>query len=269
MTLFEAKPAAEILAQRRLGAIKGPRLVESLRPTTLDQGFAVQQQVVAHYLTEHADRVAGWKCLLPSEGKWVVAPIFSSTVFDGSIRAKLWPTKGVARIEPELAFELAADLPPRSAAYSHLEIDESIKSVRMALELIDCRFAEPSVCDFPELLADGLFNQGLVVGPEVDRDLAYAAASLNIFLGFSEQVAGEGDDGHYHDRHYDGKHQNLDPVAPLYWLVNFLRDKGVTLHRGQYVITGSYAGVIDVPLDRLVHLRYEGLGEMSTYFAPW
>ncbi|BFM12413.1 hydratase [Simiduia litorea] len=259
MTSFNAIPAAEILAERRLTHTKGDRLAETIRPKTLAEGFAVQQQVLEYWCSKRADKVAGWKCLLPPEGKWVVAPIYGSTVFEATRSANIWPSNGLARIEPEFAFELGNDIPARSESYSKAEIDQCISEVRMALELIEGRYIDPSLCEFPELLADGLFNQGLVVGPVVDRTLAYAAANIDISMRY-----GDGE-----PQRYEGKHQNQDAIAPLYWLVNFLRAQGVPLQHGQFIITGSYAGIIEAPLDTDITMSYCGLGEMSTRFSAW
>jgi 2-keto-4-pentenoate hydratase len=60
----------------------------------------------------------------------------------------------------------------------------------------------------------------------------------------------------------DGQHPNADPLVPLYWLANFLSSRGVGLKAGQIVITGSYAGVIDVPLGQALMLRYGDLGQV-------
>jgi len=259
MTSFNAIPAAEVLAERRLTNTKGDRLVDAIRPKTLAEGFAVQQQVVAYWRAKRTDKVAGWKCLLPPEGKWVVAPIYGSTVFDTTQQAKIWPSNGLARIEPEFAFELGADLAARSENYSIAEIDQHIAKVRMALELIEGRYIDPGQCEFPELLADGLFNQGLVVGPEVDRALAYAAANIDISVGYGDGAP----------QSYEGKHQNQDSIAPLYWLVNFLRSQGIPLQRGQFIITGSYAGIIEAPMDTEITMTYRGLGDMTTRFVSW
>ena len=75
-----------------------------------------------------------------------------------------------------------------------------------------------------------------------------------------EQVKGEED--------ADGaqEHPNIHPRAPLYWLVEFLRARGEGISAGQAVITGSFAGVIEVPLNTDINFNYAGLGNMLVNF---
>ncbi len=48
-------------------------------------------------------------------------------------------------------------------------------------------------------------------------------------------------------RQFAAQHPNHDPLSPLYWLVNHLSSQGIGLKQGEWVITGSYAGVVQVP----------------------
>lgn len=59
---------------------------------------------------------------------------------------------------------------------------------------------------------------------------------------------------------HPGFHPNDRPKAGLYWLANFLREQGLGLHAGQHVITGSYAGFLDVPAHQDIELVYGELG---------
>jgi 2-keto-4-pentenoate hydratase len=69
------------------------------------------------------------------------------------------------------------------------------------------------------------------------------------------------------ESHLEGRHPNADPRAPLYWLAEFLRSKGQGLQAGQAVITGSYAGSFDVPLEQQVAIRYGALGVLKVRFT--
>ena len=48
----------------------------------------------------------------------------------------------VGLIEPEIAFVIAHDLPPRATPYSDAEIRAAIGEARMVLELITTRYAD-------------------------------------------------------------------------------------------------------------------------------
>lgn len=257
---FSAADAAKILVQRRVQGAQGERLPESCRPQTLEQALAIQAAVSAHWCEQMDDSIGGWKCLLPPEGKLVVGPIYTRTI-DSVPPVSLWTkttAQGeLARIEPELAFFFGQDLPPRPEPYSAAEVDAAIARTHMALELINGRYADPASCEFPEMLADGLVNQGLFIGPQVDCDSARGASSFTVTMTCAN--------GEIIER--QGQHPNIHPRAPLYWLAEFLRSRGQGIVAGQAVITGSYAGVIEVPVNSAINIDYAGLGTMDVSFT--
>jgi 2-keto-4-pentenoate hydratase len=244
--------AAALLASARLSLEKLVGLPDAIRPRDVEAALEVQR-TVGLLLTE---RIAGWKCALPSPGKVIIAPIYSGVVAEG-LRWRL-PTLGpTARLEPEVAVTLVRDLPPRNIPYDEAEVVNSVGSVRLALELLDCRYVSPERVSFEELLADGLFNAGLFLGPEVDGGLArdFARTQISLEVGGSSVQSLEG-------RHPDG-----NPVIPLHWLVNTLRERGAGLERGQVVITGSYAGVIEVPANAKLRIGFGGLGTIAVQLS--
>ncbi|WP_201796587.1 hypothetical protein, partial [Tenacibaculum discolor] len=134
--------------------------------------------------------------------------------------------------------------------------DDAIAATHLALELIDSRYSDPSVLSFADKLADGLVNQGLFLGPEVDGEQASLTNVMPIAIrieGSPEQVRA-------------GQHPDPLPRVPLYWLVEYLREQGIGLQAGQAVITGSYAGTFPLPVDQAISLRYGDLGELRVRF---
>jgi 2-keto-4-pentenoate hydratase len=257
--IFPAADAAAVLVDRRINGIAGDRLPVACRPQNVEQALAIQVAVTEQWCAQMDDSIGGWKCLLPSEGKLVIGPIYTRTI-DSVPPVGLW-TKTTsegecARIEPELAFFFGKDLPPRAEPYTPEEVDAAIVRTHMALELINSRYADPASCEFPEMLADGLVNQGLFIGPEVDSHNARSASSFTITMTCAngEVIARQ------------GQHPNIHPRAPLYWLAEFLRSRGQGIVAGQAVITGSYAGVIEVPINTDIQIDYAGLGTMSVSF---
>lgn len=254
LSLPQVQQAAQLLVSRRANGTRGPRLPEDCRPTSLADAFAIQAAVTDAWCEGQDDSVGGWKCLLPSPDKLILAPIFTSTIHTIPPVA-LWTPSGYARVEPELAFVLGQDLPPRPDIYAPAEVDAAIARTHMALELIDSRYQDPATVNFVESLADGLVNQGLFIGPEVDGEQARLAGNLE----FRRRIAGEQEE-------VSGAHPNQDPRAPLYWLAEFLRGEGEGLVAGQVVITGSYAGIWSLPLKQDIRIEYLGLGEMVVHF---
>ena len=243
--------AATELLNRRSSAPQKNRLSSEIRPTSLDDALAIQQQIIA----QRPDKVGGWKCLLPLDNdKLILAPIFADTIQKGK-QCKIFSDNKVARIEPEIAFVLAKDLPAQQQDYSEPEIDAAIASCHMALELIQSRFDRDSGAEFNEMLADCLANQGLFIGPEIRKSAAYAAGEINLTVTQSDSV-----------QTFTGQHPNLSAQKPIYWLINYMTKRGIDFKAGQAIITGSYAGVVEVQFDQLCEVEYQDLGKFQVQF---
>ncbi|MFD4838845.1 2-keto-4-pentenoate hydratase [Achromobacter sp. NPDC058515] len=247
--------AARYLVAARESGIAGPRLPAACRPQSLGQAFAVQQRTAQLLRETRQDGIAAWKSALPTPEKTVVAPIYASTAADAAA-GPIPASADVVRIEPEIAFEIAHDLPARDTPYTEAEVDAAIGGARLALEVLGCRYASPEHASLPELLADHMFNQGLVLGPRIASPDA-APGSMSITLSV---------DGAEVEQHA-GIHPNDRPKAGLYWLANFLREQGLGLAAGQHVITGSYAGFLDVPANKDLELAYGDLGVLRVRFS--
>jgi len=247
--------AAFLLAARRATGQTGPRLPVALRPQSLAQAMAMQSAVSGVLAHAHGERVAGWKCGTPAPGKLVAAPLYASCVHEAASGAvcPAWSDEGLVRVEPELAFVIGRDLPPRAEPYTPAEVDAAIARTHLALELIDNRLCDTTEPSFAEKLADGLVNQGLFIGPQVDGALAAQAREMPIKLSVA------GDD----PRTLNGCHPDALPRLPLYWLAQYLSETGVGLQAGQVVITGSYAGCFGLPLERSISLQYGVSGELG------
>lgn len=244
--------AATILATRRKNGEQGARLPESCRPLDIDTALAVQSAVTQQL----GERIGAWKCGMPAEGRVVAAPIHAGTIHTAS-PCPAWARAGQVQVEPELAFILGRDLPARELPYTSAEVDAAIARTHLALELIGSRYNDPASASFSENLADGLLNQGLFIGPQVDGDQARTTGTMAIRVTH--------DDGR--EIELDGRHPNADPRAPLYWLAEFWRSKGQGLQAGQAVITGSYAGTFSVPAEQDIAIRYGELGVLKVHFT--
>jgi 2-keto-4-pentenoate hydratase len=249
--------AARILvAARRQGTLL-ERLPIELRPTNLEEGFAIQQKVG----DQLGWQTAAWKCALPPAGKIIAAPIYDAVIHRGAqCRIRAMPGQSCVRAEPELACLLARDLPPRPEAYGEAEVLDALGNVHLALELLGSRYAHPESLTFPELLADGLFNAGLVMGPRVQLREGATPADLPVEFSVSLTRAGE------NTVSFAGRHPDRSVLAPIVWLVNFLRVRGLGLQAGQAVITGSYAGVLELPIGCELHIGFGDLGMLPILF---
>jgi 2-keto-4-pentenoate hydratase len=229
----------------------GDRIPESCRPVDCAGALSIQRRVSELI----GERIGGWKASAPPPGIINLAPIYASSIYTASPCPAL--TSGLTMsIEPEVAFVLGRDLGPCPVPYTESEIRSAISETRLVLELLRGRYAEQESVSFPEKLADGLTNQGLFVGPIVEGGLDQLLESLPLTV---EQRNGP-------PVIHAGRHPSGHPLAPLYWLANFLASGGEGLAAGQIVTTGSYCGVLEVPVGEPLRITFDGLGALSVQF---
>lgn len=246
--------AARHLVAARTARRPGDRLPEACRPAAIKDALAIQERVRELLRAE----IGGWKCSLPTAAREIAAaPIFAPTITSNS-PCTILPIEGKARIEPEIAFVIGRDLPPRATPYSDAEVRAAVRETRTVLELIGPRYADPAAVTYAEFLADNIANQGLFVGPVVaDRlELTLEAFRLSILTSNRSLLV------------RDGEHPDHHPLRPLVWLANHLASRGAGLTAGQVVTTGSYCGMVDVPLDTPLVVAFGDLGRLSVQFAP-
>jgi 2-keto-4-pentenoate hydratase len=248
--------ALHLLAARRHRR-PAARLPKASRPSSNEEGLAIQRRI-AFLLGEP---VGGWKCSLPTAERTLVAPIYQNTIGRTSPCAvpayETW-----ARIEPEIAFVLARDLPRRSTPYTEAEVRAAVGETRLVLELMGSRYADPAKLPFPEMLADGVNNYGLFVGPAVPKGIDRTLDAIPIAI--------DGPSGAILAR--NGVHPDGHPLRPLTWLANWFgtNTAGWTqgLAAGQIVTTGSYAGALDVPLATPLTITFGDLGRIEVTLIP-
>lgn len=247
----QTENAAKLILAARQAGVPGARIPESARPASVEDAFAIQEQVTELLGQE----IGGWKCSVPTEDRQIAAPIYAVDITKSA--PKVWDAGTKARVEPEVAYVLNQDLPPRATPYTEDEVRAAIGETRLVLELIGSRYADPTGYTFPEMLADRLQNQGLYIGPVLDNAFD---KNLNTF-----PITITGKDGVVST--HNGVHPNEHPFKPLFWLANFLNTRNTGLRAGQIVITGSYDGVIPVPFDEQLTFQFGDLGSITTQLS--
>lgn len=253
------KAAAQYLTELRHTGRFGARLPEPSRPATLEDALKIQDRMIRVYGQE----VGGYKCSVPTAERTVIAPIFAPTIASSGpyfVRAATPNAGATARIEPEIAFVLGRDLPPRATPYSEAEVRAAVSEVRLVLEVLGCRYIDPTGLPFLETLADCVSNQGLYVGPVVAAGLGAPLTEFALRIERTDGAAPE------LLKAQQGRHPDGGPLLPLYWIANFQASRGAGLRAGQIVTTGSYAGMIDVPLAAPLRVVFGDLGSIEVEF---
>jgi 2-keto-4-pentenoate hydratase len=239
-----------------------PVLPEALRPATRFEGNAIQAQLETH----SGAALYGWKIAATSkagqhhigvDGPFAGRLLAVGVAADG---AELDLDGNHMRVgEPEFAFRMAHDLPPRKTSYKMAEVLDAVATLHPAIEIPDSRLEQFAKVGIAQLIADNACAHQFVLGP--------AAAEGWRALDLSEHTAVVGITG---QKPQEGIGSNVlgDPRAALTWLVNQLSGQGITLKAGQVVTTGTCATPLPIaPGDEMV-ADFGVLGRVSVRFAP-
>jgi 2-keto-4-pentenoate hydratase len=245
--------AAQFLLDARKRGTPGGRMPEASRPTTVDEALAIQRRVVELVGLP----IGGYKCSVPTDARPVAyAPIFAPTIARSS-PMRVADKGPMLKVEPEIACVLGRDLLPRSTPYGEEEVRDAVKEAHFVLEVLGSRYAEFPGIPFPDNLADSIANAGLYVGPAVRDPWRRALGELGIAVTSGGKMLAA----------KDGRHPDGHPLRPLHWLANYLAQNGAPLREGMIVTTGSYCGIVEVPMDEMLTFTYGDLGGLSATFV--
>ena len=159
--------------------------------------------------------------------------------------------------EPEFAFRMGADLPPRAAAYSVAEVLDAVDTLHPAIEIPDSRFSDFVSAGEPQIIADNACAHLFVLGPATTSD--WRALDL---VEHRPVITSRGQRHVGHGRNVLG-----DPRVALAWLANELRQLGLTLRAGEVVTTGTCHPPLPIQSGDLVAADFGSLGKVSVGFT--
>jgi len=159
--------------------------------------------------------------------------------------------------EPEFAFRMATDLPPRSRPYAVPEVLDAVGTLHPAIEIPDSRFADFASAGEAQLIADNACAYLFVLGAPATAD--WRARDL---VEERPRIALRGEQFVGHGRNVLG-----DPRVALAWLANELRALGITLRAGQVVTTGTCHPPLPITAGDVMEADFGPLGQVSVRFA--
>lgn len=255
-----ARAASEILWRHWQEGRYLPALPEDLRPLTRAEGYGIQAQ-----LERRSGRPPyGWKIAATSrEGQAHIAvdgPLAGRLLAERVLEDGAELALGANRMrvaEPEFAFRLAKDLPPRTEAYGVDEVLEAVGALHLAIEVPDSRYEDFTAVGAPQLIADNACAHWFVLGPAAPagwRSLDLARHPVTAAFGRGQERQGIG--------------ANVlgDPRLALTWLANELSGLGVPLRAGQVVTTGTCMAPLPVAPGDEVVADFGALGTVTVGF---
>jgi 2-keto-4-pentenoate hydratase len=231
----------------------------SIRPRNRADGYAIQAALENY----SAGSLFGWKIAATSEAGQkhinvdgpMAGRILSDTVIpDGGTASMAGNEMRVG--EPEFAFRMARDLPPRSSPYTVREVLDAVDTLHPAIEIPDSRFVDFVSAGTAQIIADNACAHLFVLGAPTTsnwRALDLVEEKPVIKLRGQQYI------GH-------GKNVLGDPRVALAWLANELRQLGVTLRAGQVVTTGTCHPPLPIQSGDLFEADFGSIGKVSVGF---
>src|SRR5882762_7133020 len=207
-------------------------LDESMRPRDRIEAYAIQAGIEKY----SSESLFGWKIAATSEagqkhinvGGPMAGRILAETIIpDGGTASMAGNEMRVG--EPEFAFRMAKNLPPRPSPYTLQQVLDAVDTLHPAIEIPDSRFQDFVTAGAAQIIADNACAHLFVLGPAT-------GANWRAFNLVEEKplITLRG-------RQYIGHGKNVlgDPRLALAWLANELRELGLTLKAGEVVTTGT------------------------------
>ena len=235
-------------------------LEPSQRPRDRAEGYAIQAAIEP--TSPH--QLFGWKIAATSEagqrhinvdGPMAGRILAETVIADGGTASMAGNEMRVG--EPEFAFRMAVDLPPRPQPSTVQEVLDAVATLHPAIEIPDSRFADFVSAGAAQIIADNACAHLFVLGPATTanwraRDLVEEKPVISLrgqqFIGHGKNVLG-------------------DPRIALAWLANELRQLGITLRAGQVVTTGTCHPPLPIQSGDLFAADFGVLGKVSVRFS--
>lgn len=246
---FDPGPAAGVLARAWRSGMRLSELPQGIRPSTLEQGYDVQDELMRRL----GEPVAGWKLGVGSSlmkrqsgaGRSLAGRVLQSRVHrPGDVVAL--PSSAPVTVEFEIAYVLGRDIRPAEPLFPVLD---AVAEVRTAFELVLSRFIDRRAVGWPSFVADNAAFHALVLGEPFDATrIDELRTPLVVHLdGQTAALATQGED-------------ITDPVAALEDLVALARERGMVLPAGSIISTGSVSKPFTVAANA-AHIRATFLGQ--------
>ncbi|MDO4761619.1 MAG: fumarylacetoacetate hydrolase family protein [Corynebacterium sp.] len=157
------------------------------------------------------------------------------------------------KVEPELGFQLGADLHPGASID---DVAAAVKHTFLAVEIIDSRVRDWDIT-LVDTIADNASCGAIILSTDPvainPNDLPSVTASMSL----NNQEVGKG----------TGAAVMGHPLAPIAWLATILGEQGVSLKKDDIILSGSFCAAAPVIAGQSLSVDYGELGSLSVSFV--
>jgi 2-keto-4-pentenoate hydratase len=242
---YSTGPAASLLAAAWRSGKQLNELPAEIRPRTLSEGYAVQDDLIARL----GETPVGWKLGLGSPqamrkagiDRPVVGRILKSHLHRSGDIVQL-PNRAPITIEFEIALTLARDIPPGDVPIAP---EDAFSTAHAAFELVLSRYVDRRAVGRPSFVADNAGFETSVVGCAIDPGRTGDIIS-SVSVSADDEVRAAGLTGD----------ELTDPFSSLTGLMAHARERGLTLRKGEIVSAGAVARPFDIAKEATIVARF-------------
>ncbi|HEY1742929.1 MAG TPA: 2-keto-4-pentenoate hydratase [Granulicella sp.] len=247
----DLEAAANLLLDARRTNTPIADLPEALRPTNLEEVYAVQDAIAEAY-----GEIGGWKIGAPTpEATPLFAPMPAVWIAPGG--STLSGNRQFRGLEAEIAFLVGEDLPPRATPYSREEVVAAMASCHPIIEVLEPGLSDPFKADRNSMLADLQVHGGFIYGPAFDNWKSVDFTVEKVTLAVDGVIRIE----------RTGSNTSGDFIKLLPWLANEGAARTGGLRKGQWITTGSWIGYTQADAGSTVDVIFSTVGSVSLRFA--
>jgi 2-keto-4-pentenoate hydratase len=223
----------------------------------INDAYAIQLAGIKERLSAHGGQIVGWKVGLTSRAMQqmlgVDQPDFGHLLdnmrldegTDITVSELIWP-----RVEPEVAFELNADL--RGPGVTADQVLNATEYLIPALEVIDSRIRDWKIklCD---TIADNASCGRFVLGKARVKPTGFDVRLIGMNYYVDDQLVSTATSAAVIG----------NPAAAVAWLANTLAPYGHYLHAGQVIMPGSLVAAVDAKPGGRIRADFDHLGSVE------
>lgn len=184
------------------------------------------------------------------------APLFGADCHENGV-ALAEPGYGLIGLEPEFALRLGTDLPARDEPYTRADVEAAVDKVHPAFEMIGLRLPHELFTKVLIVTADFGANVGFVAGGGVSDWRQHDLADIPVHVRVDGEEVANG----------SGANVLGHPLNALLWLANDLRVVGEDLAAGDWVSTGTCAGVVKIQAGQQAVADFGAFGTVGLTLA--
>ena len=231
-------------------------------PTSVCEMYEVHLAIEQHPLClSPFEGVGGYKLgALGAEGeKALYAPLFRRFIVDAPGRRLSMSALNLSNFEAEIGILMGENVTPRANGQPHSSaaVWAAASQVVLCIECCGKRGHPEAYAAMPKLgaFADTLSSGGVVMGPRFPAagpDAAALCCTTQMHINDELVVEGSG-----------SKAAEGDPIAALAFLANHMNGRGLSLKRGQVVITGATCNTKLPKLHDRIRATFSGFGSVE------